>query len=76
MSNAEAPSKPDAPAPRRWRRRLLKIGIVLLVLLLIAPLALSIGPVQGMVADKIGDALGAKVTIDSAFAYWFHGIDI
>lgn len=77
MSNPDASQETEtAPRPRRWLRRAMKVGLVLVVLLLLAPLALSLSPVRGMVAEKIGDALGAKVTLDGAFAYWFHGIDL
>lgn len=73
---AKTETPKPAPAKRRWPRRLLKIGIVLLVIVLLLPLAVALGPVRSMIADKIGEKIGREVTIDSSFAYWFKGIDL
>ena len=78
----EAPASPSStpqskPArPKRWRRRLLFLAVGLLVLLALAPLAVSLGPVRSMIADKVGAKLDRKVEIGGASAYWFSGIDL
>ncbi len=77
MADAPAFSTDAKPRrPRRWTRRLLWFMFFLVVLLIVSPLALAIGPVRDAVADKIGDAVGRRVTIGDAFAFWGHGIDL
>ncbi len=74
----DAASTPTTPAPRkrRWRRRLGWTFAILLILLLLAPLAIGLGPVRSLIADKIGSALDRRVEIGSASGYWFKGIDL
>lgn len=67
---------PEPERPARWKRRALYLGIGLVVLWLLAPFALSLGAVRGMIADKAGEALGRKVEIGSASGYWFRGIEL
>ncbi|MDJ0523663.1 MAG: AsmA family protein [Planctomycetota bacterium] len=74
---AEAPpatSKP--PRKPRWRRRLVVTLLVLFVLVLLAPLAVGLGPVRSLIADKVGAALGRQVDIGGSSAFWFSGIDL
>jgi len=77
-ADAASPSTPPSPPPRRgrWRRRVLWTFGILLLLVLLAPLALGLGPVRDLVAGKIGSALDRRVEIGSASAYWFKGIDL
>lgn len=73
---APAPAAAAPRRPRRWRRRvLLGLGLGLLLLLL-APLALALGPVRDWVAGRIGERLGRRVEIGSAFAFWGRGVDL
>ncbi len=80
----DAPTPPDAAtapaaAPKRkarWGRRLLITAGILLVLVFLAPLALSLGPVRSMVADKVGEQLDRKVEIGGASAFWHKGIEL
>ena len=70
-------SKPASPKrPGRWRRRVIGLIVTLLVLVVLAPLALSLGPVRGKIADVVGEKLDRKVEIGSASAFWFKGIDL
>lgn len=77
----EPASTPDevSTAPvkrRRWPRRLLLLGMILFLLVVASPLALSLPFVRGLVAEKIGDALNREVTIGKAFAFWGRGLDL
>lgn len=65
-----------APRKRRWRRRIAWTLGILLLLALLAPLAVGLSPVRSALADKVGQALGRKVEIGSASAFWFKGIDL
>lgn len=82
MSDASAPPSPETPsAPkpkpkRRWGRRLLIAALGLLVLAFLAPLAVSLPPVRGVIADKVGAALDRKVEIGGASAFWGSGIEL
>ena len=73
-TEVEVPSA--APKRRRWLRRLVVLGAVLLLLVVLAPLALSLPFVRGIVADKVGEALNRQVTIGGAFAFWGKGLDL
>ncbi|MDA1195312.1 MAG: hypothetical protein O2894_09010 [Planctomycetota bacterium] len=64
------------PKPARLRRRLLISAAVLVALVALAPLAVRLPPVRGMLADAIGERVGRRVEIDAASAYWFTGIDL
>ncbi len=70
------PTEAKRPARRSWLRRLLPFIAILLLLLFCAPLALGLAPVRDYVADKVGEAIGRKVDIGSASAFWFSGVSL
>lgn len=73
------PLPPAAPAPRprrRWRRRLLVLGLLLVGLVVVAPMAVGLAPVRHWVAGKASTALGREVSIGGMSASWWGGIDV
>ena len=76
MTDSPASSSTSAPRKRRWLRRFVGLGILLLLFLFLAPLLIGLGPVRNKIASVASESLGQRVEIDGAGAFWGKGIDV
>ena len=72
----DATPRPTGRPRRRWLRRSLWALGILLLLVVLSPLALALGPVRGLIAARAGEALGRRVEIGSAGGFWGKGFDL
>jgi|GEM_PF-5765417 len=69
---------PPAPTKKRgrWRRRIVSFVLFLVVLIVLAPLALSLAPARKYIAERLSATAGRKVTIGGISAAWWSGLEL